>query len=240
MSNRNRLSRRSKMACVMALLSVGLATPLLASVSISYQTDPSQGAFSVSNSDLINSNSVSLLSTSDSGFTPFSFDGGTSTTSALNDGVQGLSFASGNGALSSGAFDLDGTWTTTFYLDAGYDLRQLDTIASWPAARASQAYQVSVRQVGNPVFTLLATVDFEVSPDQSSKIVITDTAGTLAYNVDAIQFDFTVATGSASGRETVYRELDVFGVPTVVPEPSSVGLALAGGAMLLLWRFKKS
>ena len=224
----------------MGLLSVSLLLSSLhawASLSVSYQSDPNQGAYGVSNSDLINSNSPALLGATDTGYTPFSFDGGTSTTAALNDGFQGVSYASGNGALSSGAFDPDGTWTSTFSLNAGYDLTRIETIASWPAARASQAYTVSYKQVGNPLFTPLTTIDYMVSPDQSSKIVITDTSGVLAYNVEAIRFDFVVATGAASFKETVYRELDVFGTP--VPEPSSAGLLLLGGAALMLRRIRK-
>lgn len=228
---------RLRVAGVFGSLWLGLIAPAWGVVSVSYQTDPSQGAYSVSSSDLINSNSLALLGSTHTGYTPFTFDGGTSTTAALNDGVQGVSYAAGNGALSSGAFDIDGVWTSTFFLNAGYNLTEIDTIASWPAARASQAYTVSVRQVGNVTFTPVTVIDFLVNPDQSSKIVITDTGGTLAANVDAIRFDFTVASGAAPSPETVYRELDVFG--TLVPEPSSLSLLALGGAALLLRRLRK-
>jgi|WetSurMetagenome_2_1015567.scaffolds.fasta_scaffold204927_1 hypothetical protein len=235
----NLLALRWTRAALLAAACLTIGSSAWGSVSISYLSDPNQGAYPVSNSDLINIGNAAFLSSADTGYTSFSFDGGTSTTAALNDGLQGLSYASGNGALSSGAFDIDGTWTSTFYLNGGYDISQIDTIASWPAARASQAYTVSVRQVGNVTFTPVATIDHQVDPDQSSKIVITDTLGTIAYNVDAIQFAFTVATGGASFKETVYRELDVFGTATLVPEPSAISLAVAGGAVLLFFRFKR-
>ena len=220
------------------LVSLFLSTvPTWAALSVSYQSAPGQGAYGVSNSDLINSNSTALLGTTHIGYTPLTFDSGTSTTAALNDGFQGISYASGNGALSSGAFDPDGIWTSTFFLTGGYVINQIETVASWPAARASQAYTVSYRLVGNPSFTPLTTIDYLVDPDQSSKVVIFDTSGPLASNVDAIRFDFFVASGAASFKETVYRELDVFG--TVIPEPSSLGLLVLGGAALWLGRSKK-
>lgn len=222
---------------VLALFLLLFTSPVGAAVSVSYQSDPNQGAYSVSNSDLVNSNSPALLGMTDTGYTPFSWEGGTSTTAALNDGFQGVSYASGNGALGSGAFDLDGIWTTTFYLNGGYNISQIETFASWPEARASQAYTVSIRQVGNLSFTPLTTVDFTVSPDQSSKILIFESGGPLALNVDAIQFDFFVATGPASAKESVYREIDIYG--TVVPEPSAIGILLLGGAALLVGRYKK-
>jgi hypothetical protein len=230
-------SARARTVVALGMCLLLSSVPAWAAVSVSYQSAAAQGAYTVSNSDLINSNSPALLSTTHTGYTPFTFDGGTSTTAALNDGFQGISYVSGNGALSSGAFDLDGIWSSTFFLSASYDINQIETVASWPAARASQAYTVSYRQTGNPLFTPLTTIEYLVSPNQSSKVVISDTGGVLAYNVDAIRFDFFVASGSASSKETVYREADVFG--TLVPEPSAAGLLLLGGMALWLGRFKK-
>ena len=222
-------------ACALILL--GFIAPARAAVTVSYQVDPAQGAFGVSSTDLINSGSPDLLGRTDTGYTPFSFDSGTSTTAALNDGLQGVSYAAGNGALSSGAFDLDGAWTSTFFLNGGFTIDRIETVASWVAARASQGYMVSLRLAGNPAFTLLTTIDYMVSPAQSSRIVISDTSGPLGSNVDAIRFDFFTAAGGVSSREAVFRELDVIGTP--VPEPSSMGLFVFGGAALLLGRFRK-
>ena len=223
-------------ACVGVFL--GFVAPTWATLTVSYQSDPSQGAYAVSSVDLIESTSLALLGATDTGYTPFTFDSGTSTTAALNDGFQGVSYSPGNGALSSGAFDIDGAWTSTFFLNGGYTINQIETFASWPAARSSQACIVSLRLVGNPTFTPLTTIDFQVSPDQSSRIVISDTGGPLAANVDAIRFDFFTASGIASSREAVYRELDVFGT-AVIPEPSSVGIFVVGGAALLFAFFRK-
>jgi len=127
-------------ACVVALL--GGMVPAGAVLTVNYQTDPSQGFFAVNNVDLINSGSPNLVSSTDTGYAPFTFDGGTSTTVALNDGDLGLNYVPGNGALSSCTFDLDGTWTSTFFLNGGYTINQIETFASWRAARASQAYTV--------------------------------------------------------------------------------------------------
>jgi hypothetical protein len=223
--------------CVVSLL--GCLAPAWGAVSVNYLSDPSEIAYGVSSVDLINSGSPALLSMTDTGYTPLTFDGGTSTTAALNDGFQGVAYAPGNGALSSGAFDLDGTWTSTFFLTGGFTLNEIDTIASWEPARASQAYTVSVRYVGSPTFTPLTTVNYFVASDSSSKVVITGTGGPLAVNVDAIQFDFVTPTGGAGPPESVYREIDVAGSETVVPEPASLGLVALGGVALMLGRWRK-
>jgi hypothetical protein len=232
-----RSSWRVASACLVLLL--GFLTPTWGAVSVNYLTDPAQEAYAVSSTDLINSGSPSLLSETDVGYTPFSFDGGTSTTAALNDGGAGTAYFPGNGALSTGAFDGDGSWTSTFFLNGGYTINQIETFASWPAQRASQAYDLSVRYVGNSFFTPVTTINLFVASDQSSEITISDDSGPLAVNVDALQFDFFPATGSGA-KESVYREIDAFGSPTgLVPEPSSLGLVALGGAALLLGRLRK-
>ena len=113
-------------ACAVSLL--GFLAPTGAAVTVSYLPDPSQEAYAVSSTDLINSGSPSLLSSTDVGYTPFSFDGGTSTTAALNDGLAGIAYTPGNGALSTGAFDGDGTWTTAFFLNGGYTTIRLNRL----------------------------------------------------------------------------------------------------------------
>jgi hypothetical protein len=179
------------------------------------------------------------LSEADVGYTPFTFDGGTSTTAALNDGSAGIAYAPGNGALSTGAFAINGTWTSTFFLNGGYTINQIDTTASWEPQRASQAYNLAVRYVGDLTVTPVTTINFFVASDQSSKITISDDSGPLAVNVDAIQFDFFTATG-AGANESVYREIDAFGSPTlIVPEPSSLGLVALGGVALMVGRWRK-
>jgi len=223
-------------ACVALLL--GFLAPAWGAVSVTYLTDPAQEAYTVSSTDLINAGSTSLLSMTDSGYSPLTFDGGTSTTAALNDGTEGIAWVSGNGALSSGAFDLDGTWTSTFFLNGGYNINQIETVASWIPQRASQAYNLSVRYVGNATFTPLTTIDFYGGENQSSKIIVSDDSGPLAVNVDAIQFDFFTATSGGGSKEAVFRELDAFGSP-VIPEPSSLGLLALGGAALMFGRSRK-
>ena len=231
---------RSRIVAACVVLSLGFLAPARAALSVNYLSDPAQEAYAVSSTDLINSGSPSLLSETDVGYTPFSFEGGTSTTAALNDGSAGIAYSPGNGALSTGAFALNGTWTSTFFLNGGYTINQIDTIASWPAQRASQAYNLSVRYVGDLTFTPVTTIDYFVATDQSSKVDISDDSGPLAVNVDAIQFNFFTATGGSGSKETVYREIDVSGSPTLlVPEPSSLGLVAFGGVALMLGRWRK-
>jgi hypothetical protein len=223
-------------ACV--VFSLGFLSSSWGAVNVNYQSDPSEIAYGVSSVDLINSGSPSLLSMTDTGYTPLSNVYGTSTTAALNDGLPGIPISSGN-SLSSGAFDLDGTWTSTFFLNGGYTINQIDTIASWQPARSSQAYTVWLRMVGSSTFTLLTSINYFVASDNSSRVVITDTTGPLGVNVDAIQFDFTTPVGSGASPESVYREIDVTGALTPIPEPSSLGLGALGAVALLLGRWRK-
>ena len=84
----------------------------------------------------------------------------------------------------------------------------------------------------------LTTIDFLVPTDQSSKVVISGSSSPLGVNVDAVEFDFSVVSGNASFKETVYREIDIMGTATI-PEPSSLGLVALGGAALMLGRLRK-
>ncbi len=217
------------------MLLLGSLAPVMGTVSVIEASDPAPGAYAVSSTDLINSGSPNLLSTTDTGYAPFTYDGGTSNTATLNDGLQGINFVPGNGALSSGAFDIDGTWTSTFFLNGGYSITQIDTISSWDPSRASQAYTLSLRYVGSPTFTPLTTINYFVDSDHSSKVSITDTEGLLGVNVDAIQFDFSTPVGNGQSPESVFREIDIAGFLTV-PEPASSGLVALGGVALLLRR----
>ena len=152
---------------------------------------------------------------------------------ALNDGVIGA-----DTSISDVAFDLDGTWTSIYTLDtrehtAGYDISEIRAIAGWPMPRADQQFEVFYATVLQPgVFVSLGTFSYLASDADgalSSMIDVSrDNGSLLATGVGTLRFDFM---SPGAGHETAYREVDVLGTPTAVPEP--LGAIWAAGLMLL-------
>ena len=120
---------------------------------------------------------------------------------------------------------------------AGYDITEIATIASW-SDRTGQAYSVSYSLVGSPTtFVPITTINGldndgyvnGFTNNVVNELSITDASGLVASGVAAVKFDFLDDDISWN----VYREVDIFGSPTPVPEPSrailvGVGLALCG------------
>jgi hypothetical protein len=220
------------LSCLFVLHASSLASNGFASI---VQTDTTINgddvAIPVSAIDLINQPSSTVSST---GYTPFSSGGFTTDDDNLNNGSQGISGAIFPAALATIAFDLDGTWTSTFTLDvslspAGYDITQIDTIAGWVGSRSGQTYELFYSVVGDAGFTSLGTFTIADPGTGSTRISLTDNTGTIATGVDAVQFSFT-----PTSTEDVYREIDVFGIPSaVVPEPGT-GVLLMGLASIAL------
>jgi hypothetical protein len=148
----------------------------------------------------------------------------------LNDGVHGGDFdAIGLAALNGAAWARGGDRVSfrEFELGAGangrgFDLNSIQSIAAWQGAGfPNQRYEVRVRRFGEAGFPVapLLTVDYQpfpASPNNnggSTKVNVTDTAGTLASGVVAIRFDVLDTVSNQAGG-VVMREIDVFGVPT--------------------------
>lgn len=123
--------------------------------------------------------------------------------------------------------------TITFAFDlsintAGYDLSAIRTFASWDDGRDGQSYHVLYSTVSaQSTFTSLYTLD-PYNPSgfgglATTVVQLTSSSGALATNVAALQFVFT---GFESGG-TAYREFDVIGAASAVPEPSTYA-AIAG------------
>ncbi len=175
----------------------------------------------------------------------------TGDTNALNDGVS----LSGNLTGTGGNMYLNnanpGTVTMTFDLTGsvtGYDLTSIVSVAGWNLNahnHAAQTYQVLFSLVGssdyNPlVLTSGAVSGGNVSYDPfgvssgSTRVTITNDSGpAIASGVDGIRFIMTNMPLNNIENDTVYREIDVFGAATAIPEPSSALLGALGLLALL-------
>jgi hypothetical protein len=88
---------------------------------------------------------------------------------------------------------------------------------------------VEVKAVGAVDYALLATVNYIEFSNSAAGSTIVDLAPLNATGIEFIKFT-AAATGSSSGDDFVWREIDVFGSATV-PEPSTS--ALLGGLLAL-------
>jgi hypothetical protein len=152
---------------------------------------------------------------------------------------------------------LAGGATVTFTLNTvanpgGYTLSSINSIDGWNthSSLSDQDFSVYYSTVGDPSdFTLLYTVAYNPfdpaddnagGPDNSSQVTLTDLTtptNTAVTGVAAIQFVFSLyssPTVPADGQNgQVIREIDVFGDPTEIPEPSTWALLFGGVGMLL-------
>ncbi len=230
---------------LLAPLTLGLISSTYAAVIVTpMASDPSDDANSdeitfagdVSTTDLLN------------GLTPTTSGWQTSlgSVAGLNDGLPGGDFnADGIGAVNGKAWMTNGSATAEFLLDLssaplGYDITDIQTISSWSGAGfMHQVYSVSFRTVGSPTFNSIGSVDFQpfdgTSQEDggSTKVNFTDSSGIIASGVDAIRFDFVDPSDSFTNGGSIIAEIDAFGTPTQIPEPSSIALfALAGLSLL--------
>ena len=166
------------------------------------------------------------------------------TPAGLNDGVNGGDFNDvGLTALVGAAWPMT---TSTIEYDLGvgtgdgYDITEIQSIAAWESAGfMNQNYNVFVKYLGEIDFdpTALTTVTYQPSPSNgSTKVNVTDDSGFLASGIEAIKFEFLVTDGNAAG--SIYREIDVQGTATAVPEPTTTALLGLGGLALILRRRK--
>ena len=184
--------------------------------------------YTVSNSDLFQTNLSSVTSTG--GFAGFA----NNSLSLLTNGSFGAPNTSGVDSVAP-----DGA-TITFSFDLlanplGYDITGLTTYAGWDSGRDGQEYTVSYSTVSAPntFQTLVMVPQFNPTgipfSNAHTRVGLTDSSGLLAGNVAAIRYSFTSFENSG----TAYREIDAFGSPSV-PEPGSVflialGALVAGG-----------
>jgi hypothetical protein len=122
----------------------------------------------------------------------------------------------------------------------GYDLTTINSFAGYVIGYAknyaNQLYDIRYELVSNPgVWTLLATspvVNYQpfgitqaTTGDSSSFVSIADSGGVILSGVKGIRISI-LNNGGWDG--IIMKEFDVFGTPTVVPEPSSFAMLMCG------------
>ena len=234
----------------LSALTFGSAFTLNAAVTIAGVNSATETEYSAdaSATDLINQGQSTFSSVAYSE-APL-FGGSAATGGAANNGIHGLG-SGDNGEITFwlGAVAND-TYTITYDLNTavntlGYDITSLQTINAWrdnSGNQKNQNYTVAVSTVDSGVaFTDLATVAFlpfdTTSQAGASRVNITeDTTGILATGVDQIRFTYTVPDPAGTQASPTIREIDVFGVATTIPEPSSTALLGLGTLGLLIRR----
>ena len=214
-------------------LGVGLAAVASAQTFITTTTSAGNGTFTVSATDLANAGQPSFSSLAlASGSAAFGSAPGMLLDGSMYDG-SGAQDSTFTFIPSTGGAELILTFDTTLN-PFGYDLSAIDVYTGTGQNRGVQNYTVAFAAPGSSVFTTLYSVDNEGSTAGSVEVlthtVASGGAGLLASGVGSLRFTFRDATTGAFP-ESMYRELDVFGV-TAVPEPSVGALLLLGVATL--------
>ena len=204
------------------------ASPLTATIiQTNYGTaDGSVPGFAVSTTDLLQ---TSLSSSSSTGTF---YGAGGSNLSLFHDGV----FTSGYGNASTTTMPQNGT-TVTFAFNlttntSGYSLSMIRSYASWgDDGRDGQQYTVSYSTVSAPStflsLTTIARFDAGNNNTPSTMVQLTDSSGMLATNVAQLRFTFNAVDNNGTG----YREFDVFGSASAIPEPSTYAAVVGLSAL---------
>lgn len=230
-------SKRLRLRIFIALYALSLFQSAPAQVTVTPTSIGDSGTFTVSNTDLLQTNLGTATITAGNGYYFF----GTNSLATLTDGAFG---AAGGDSTASVSFDAGVVGVVvrfTFDLTAspaGYDLTEIRTYTGWDSGRDGQEYSLAYSVVAAPTtFLALAAVGpYDVlgaPPAGRILVTITDAlAGTIVGNVAALQFTFT----SFENNSSAWREIDAIGTPTAIPEPSTyaafVGVAALGLAMV--------
>ena len=144
----------------------------------------------------------------------------------LTDGIHGARYEQFPGDAVQGAWTTVGA-TAEYYLGTGptgrgFDITSIHSIADWNGAGfGNQAWTVEVKPVGAD-YHILHTVKYhplcaDLHSGGATKVGLTDKSGVLASGIESIKFTASHVAGSVDNA-FVWRELDVFGVPTEQPD----------------------
>ena len=146
--------------------------------------------------------------------------------------------------------DVQGAWTTVgatveYNLGlspggAGWDITSVQSIADWVnVGFGNQAWTLEVKPVGGS-YSIAATVGYQPlgGGGGTTKVTLTDTSGVLATGIEFIKVTANQVNNGGNGGAFIWRELDVFGAATPVPEPSAAVL-LGGFCALFLLRRRR-
>ena len=254
-------SRLFKSSCIAVIASfAGLAGIQRASAALLAESDSysstSQQAFdgNISSTDLIENGSSALAGAPTTTGSVAGYAGTGSQPNSWSNLTDGQASSKGAGSSNTGDNDLShdtyfdtgsfGTNPSITYTfssagaPSGYTITSINSISGWQDTHtfSNQAYQIDVQYAGSSSFVPLQTVNYSPFPDNggnvdapnSSQVTLTGSVP----NVTAIRFD--ILNNGGSGQ--VFREIDVAGTPTSVPEPASIASLLVGSGMLLLRR----
>ena len=186
----------------------------------------------IKTNDLINSGQTSLSSVSYNTIGSI-----TGSTASLNDGTAGTNFWN----LAEYAYcNAEASFTFTLNTAVnrnGYDLTGVDAFAAWnDAALVAQHFKISYTTVTDATVRDLYEASYapaDVAAVATSVSLSSSDSSFLVSGVKTIIFTSYVLNGA--GISPVWRELDVQGVASPVPEAASL-ISLGMGAMLLLRR----
>ncbi len=216
--------KRREWGILGAILALALAPTAPAQVTVTPTAIGDSGGFTVSSSDLLQTNLSAAAITTGS----YSFFG-TNSLGTLTDGVFG---AGGPDYATSVSFNPATVVRFDFDLTAspaGYNLTEIRTYTGWDTGRDGQEFQVDYSVAASPnTFIALATVGpHDVTSTLSyGRVLVSITdllGGTLVGNVAALRFTFTTFENNASA----WREIDVIGTPAAIPEPAHTALLFA-------------
>jgi hypothetical protein len=219
---------KHRIGLFLAILAVSIfaCVSVQASVIVTPASSPNEADFDslVSATDLINSGQPSFVSASED-IAPRA-----GSITATNDGVSTPASLATKAWYDMGFTPDTPTRTLTYMLNTnpstggselGYDITGVNVFESWANLDmfCGQKWTMRVATVANPVFADVALVDYAPSGAASSMVSVTDSTGTIASGVTAVQFTFQPVLVN----DILLGEIDVTGVATV-PEPSTIAL----------------
>jgi len=135
----------------------------------------------------------------------------------------------------------------------GYDITGIQSYAGWDTGangRSNQGYQIDITFVGGKTATLLAKQSWAntdpvsywtqvVIANESGTGVLSNGSGVVATGVESVTFSNT--DDAAAVGPVAYREFQIIGAATTIPEPNTIMMVVTGmiGLLAYAWRKRK-